>query len=272
MLKPSIRLYAFVAALLATGSPALAQFRPQPLGGAASPENYRIEASAGFWSPSTDMLISSESLGIIGSEIDFKRDLGLTDQRFGEIQAVLKAGRKHKFRFQRIPIKFAQETVLERRIVFNGQAYNIGVPVNSELNWKAYRFGYEYDVVSNDRGFAGFVLEAKYTDVRATLATPAFSEFAHASAPIPAIGGIGRFYVVPYISITGELSGFKLPESVAEGYKAHYLDFNLYGTVNFNRNFGAQVGFRTFDLGYLVEEDTGSFVLKGMFFGVVARY
>ena len=41
-------------------------------------------------------------------------------------------------------------------------------------------FGYEYDFVVKNRGFVGFVLEAKYTDVQVQLASPIASEFAHA--------------------------------------------------------------------------------------------
>ncbi len=37
-------------------------------------------------------------------------------------------------------------------------------------------------------------------------------------------------------------------------------------------NIGAQLGYRSFDVGYLVDQDTGSFTLKGLYFGVVARY
>jgi hypothetical protein len=33
-----------------------------------------------------------------------------------------------------------------------------------------------------------------------------------------------------------------------------------------------QLGYRSLDVGYLVKTDTGSFVLRGLFFGVVARY
>jgi hypothetical protein len=31
-------------------------------------------------------------------------------------------------------------------------------------------------------------------------------------------------------------------------------------------------GYRSFDVGYHVEKDTGAFTLKGIYFGVVARY
>lgn len=274
MLRSAIRLYGLLAAaLLLTASPALAQFRPRPISDPATGENYRIEGSAGFWNPSAAMTISSQSLGIIGTKIDFKQDLGLKDQRFGELHAVLRASRKHKFRFQYIPIKYEQQSTINRDIVFNGQLYRVGLPVNSALDWKAYRFGYEYDFIVKDRGFGGFILDFKYTDVRASLQSPTVSEFARAQAPIPALGGIVRVYAVPNIfSITGELTGIKVPDSVSKEFKAHYADLDIYGTVNFTNNIGAQLGYRSFDLGYLVDEDTGSFELRGLYFGVVARY
>jgi hypothetical protein len=272
--RSAIRLYgALAAALILTASPALAQFRLRPVSNPATGETYHIEAAAGFWNPSADMSISSESLGILGSTIDFKKDLGLMDTRFSELHLVLRPARKHKFRFQYIPIDYAQKGhMLTRTIVFNGQAYTIGVPVNSELIWKAYRFAYEYDFLSRDRWFAGFILDAKYTDVQATLQSPRTAEFTNARGPIPAIGGIARFYVVPHVSITGELTGIKIPDSVSEKYKAHYADLDIYGTVNFTNHIGAQVGYRSFDVGYKFKADTGSFVLNGLYFGVVARY
>lgn len=269
----STRLYAILtAALVLAAVPASAQFTPRATDDPATGEQYIIEGAAGFWRPTADMTISSEALGIVGSSINFKNDLGMTDQRFGELKAVFRPAKKHKLRFQYIPIKYSQSATLTRSITFNGQLYQIGLPVNSQLEWKAYRFTYEFDVVSRDRWFAGLLLDAKYTDVKAALQSPVVEEFAHARAPIPAIGGIARFYVVPNISITGEFSGLKIPDSISEEYKAHYADLDIYGTVNINRYIGGQIGFRTFDVGYLVEKDTGSFVLKGIYFGMVARY
>jgi hypothetical protein len=260
------------AALALTAAPAFAQFRPRPVTNPATGEQYRIEASAGFWSPSATMSISSEALGIAGTNIDFKQDLGLKDKRFGELHAVLKAARKHKFRFQYIPIKYAQQTTISRDIVFNGQLYPARIPVNSALEWKAYRFGYEYDFIVKDRGFGGFILDFKYTDVHASLQTPANLEFANARAPIPTLGGIVRLYPVSMVSITGELTGIKIPDSISKDFKAHYADLDIYGTLNVTNNIGAQLGYRSFDVGYLVDQDTGSFTLKGLYFGVVARY
>jgi len=98
------------------------------------------------------------------------------------------------------------------------------------------------------------------------------SEFVSAKAPIPTIGIIGRGYVTPNISITGELSGLTTGSIFGEDYKAHYFDFDLYGTVNFNDHVGAQAGYRSFNVFYHVEEDEGDLILKGLYFGGVLRF
>lgn len=264
------------AVLVFAATPAAAQYKPRPLNDPATGENYHIEASAGLWFPTADIQISSESLGLAGSSIDFKKDLGLTDKKMPALQLQLRPARSHKFRFQYIPIKYEQTATLKRDLVFNGQRYTLNLPLNSSLQWKAYRFGYEYDFIRTNKGFAGFILEAKYTDVTATLTAPRISEFARARAPIPAIGGVGRVYVVPNISITGEVTGFKVPKSIADkfskGSNAHYVDVDVYGTLNFTNNIGVQGGYRSMDLGYFVKPDTGSFKLRGIYFGAVLRY
>lgn len=268
----SIRLYLILTTLLVgTAVPASAQFQPRTLNDPATGEDYIIEGSAGFWFPKADMRINGEGLGIPGSDINLKTDLGLTDQRFSELHAVLRATPGFKLRFQYIPILYQQSGTLTRNIVFNGEIYRIGLPVNSVLDWKAYRFGFEFDFIRKNRGFGGLLLEAKYTDVRAELQSPVTSGFYHPKAPIPAIGGIVRYYIVPNISITGELSGIKIPD-VVEEISGHYADFDIYGTINLTNNVGAQLGYRSFDVGYLVDGSAGSFKLKGMYFGVVARY
>jgi len=222
-------------------------------------------------------VISSESLGIPGDDVDFINTLGITKSKFRQLKVVLRPGTKHKFRFEYTPIKYEAENTITRSFIFNGQEYTVGLPVTSEFTWKAYRFGYEWDFVYRDRGFVGLLLETKYTDISATLTAKVLgvtqTEFARARGPIPAVGIIGRGYIVPNISITGELSGF--PEIGTAGssrYGGKYYDFDLYGTINFNNYVGVQVGYRSFDVLYKVNQDSGTLKLKGLYFGGVARY
>lgn len=267
-----------ILATLCAASPAAAQYGARPLVGnnTATGERYNVEVGGSLWGPTPAIVISSESLGILGSQVDFVNDLGIEKATFKQLKVVLRPSTKSKFRFEYTPISYTAEHTITREIVFNGQKYTIGLPVTSDLTWKAYRFGYEWDFVYRDRGFVGLLLEAKYTDINASLSNAFIgTEFAHAKAPIPAIGLIGRVYPVPNISITGEFSGLKYRSDAViqnQDYGGKYFDFDLYGTVNFNDHLGAQLGYRSFDVFYKVKEDNGTMTLKGVYFGGVARF
>lgn len=270
--RVAISTLCLIASLAAV--PAEAQYAARGSSNRATGENYHIEIGGYLWNPTPEIAIASESLpGIVGDKIDFIADLGLEKKRFNQLKVVLRPAKKHKFRFEYTPIKFEQpDGVLRRDVVFNGLLYSVALPVATTLEWKAYRFTYEYDLIYRDRGFFGILLEAKYTDVKAELKNFFNTEFVEARAPIPAIGAIGRVYVAPNISITGEISGFKLPESIDENYRAKYFDFDLYGTVNFTDHVGAQIGYRSFDVFYRVDEDEGELKLKGPYFGGIVRF
>ncbi len=151
----------------------------------------------------------------------------------------------------------------------------MNLPINSTLDWKAWRFGYEYDFIYRDRGFVGFLFDIKNTDVSATLASPIRSDFARAQAPVPTFGAIFRVYPLSNISVTGEITGASvswLPTSLIKDTEGHFFDIDFYGTLNFTNNVGVQGGYRSFDIGYLLKTDSGDFKLKGPYFGVVLRY
>lgn len=294
MKTPAVRLSAgavavtaVLAALLFTPSTALAQYQPRPLNDPATGESYHIEAGVGLWFPTATIVVASESLGISGTSINFTNDLGVQDKRLPAVQLVLRPSRKTKFRLEYIPIKLQATSTLQRAIVFNGQRYNIGVPVNALMDWKAYRFGIEYDVVSRNRGFGGLILDVKYTDALVQLTSPVNNEFVEAKAPIPTIGAIGRYYVVPNISLTAEMTGFSLswlPASWVKDNSGHFVNVDIYGTINFTNNLGVQAGYRSMDVGYTLKStvptqcpatssgNAGCFTLKGPYIGAVARF
>src|SRR5882672_7505021 len=90
------RLYrwaALAAALFCFAAPAAAQYKPRAVNDPATGEKYHIEAGADLWWPTADMVVSSEQLGIVGSLIDFKKTLGLIDQRFPALQVQLRPAR-----------------------------------------------------------------------------------------------------------------------------------------------------------------------------------
>jgi hypothetical protein len=274
------RLFAFILCLFAglfLAAPAEAQYGARRASSnRATGENYHIELGVDFWNPKPDpVMIASEGLQIVGDSIDFVNTLGIEQTKFRQLKVELRPATKHKFHFEYTPIEYDAQKVVPISFKFNGQLFQVGIPVTTNLQWKAYRFGYEWDLYYGNRGFAGLLLDIKYTDIQATLTSSAVgvAQFTHARAPIPAIGFIGRGYVAPNISITGEFSAFKLPDKAlnTDAYSGKYYDFNLYGTVNLSDHFGAQVGYRSFDVYYKVKFDTGTMTLKGPYFGAVVR-
>jgi hypothetical protein len=260
-----------LSALVAAATPAHAQIPPRSLSDPATGERYHIEASGAFWNPTPAILVRSEGLGIDGSQIDAVADLGIVKNRVNEFRLVLRPATKHKFRLDRIPVHYEASALVQRTFIFNGQAYSIGLPVQTIFDWSTIRIGYEYDFVYRDRGFAGIILDTKATDIQVELTAPFVGvQFARARAPIPALGGIGRVYVAPNISVTFELNGIRIPEF--KDYRFKYVDFDLYGTVNVNDYVGAQFGYRSLDVLYQVKKDDGTLTLKGFYFGGVVRY
>jgi hypothetical protein len=261
-----------LAVALAFPAGLAAQYGAVPGGDLAIGETYRVELTAGLWNPTPDMVVSSPALGIAGTDIDVVDDLGVVRKRFGEFKAVLRPGRQHKFRFQYIPMSYDASTTIRRDLVFNGATYRVGLPVSSALDWKSYRVGYEYDFFYRDRGFIGVLADVKYTDVRVELDSPLGLEFARARGPLPAIGVIGRGYVVRMASVTGEVTLFNLFGSLGDDYEGRYLDYDVYGTVNFTDHLGSQVGYRSIDVHYDAKGDTGTLKLGGLYFSGVLRF
>jgi hypothetical protein len=270
----AIRLYVMCATalLLFVSSRVDAQYRPRRVSSAAVGENYGLEISAAWFNPAAEMSIASTAGAVTGTTIDLKNDLGLQDRSFGDFHLILRPNVRHKFRVELVPIKYSQTATPKSSFVFAGQTYVAGIPVASTINWKAWRFGYEYDFAVGSRGFMGMIVDVKYTDVSATLSNASGTQSTSVRAPIPAFGGILRVYPAARLGLTAELSGFKLPGSWIKSESGHYLDVNLYATVNVVNAFGVQGGYRSFDLSYTLTNDTGSFTLKGPYVGAVVRF
>jgi hypothetical protein len=265
-----VRTAALAAVLLFPAVASAQVAAPQPSTRAIG-EEYHIELSGGMWKPTVFGTISSEQFGLPGSNISFTEDLGFKDTAFMDGRLVLRPGKKHKFRIQYTPVSYSAESTLNREIVFNGIIYPVNVPVQSTFDWKVWRFGYEYDFIYTDRGFFGILLEARYTQMNATLRSPVNNEFSRAKAPLPAIGAVLRLYPIKNLSITAEASGLRLPD-IDPKYAAHYLDVDVYGTFNFTHHFGIQGGWRRMNTYLRVEEDRGDIKFQGFWFGGAIRY
>jgi hypothetical protein len=260
--------------VVALAADAQAQYRPPPSAGGVPGEEYHIEFAYGWWDAAPSLIVNSESLDILGTDVDLINDLGIEQHKLGKFDLVLRPGKKHRFRFQRLPIHYEADSVVTRSFVFNGQSFTVGLPVQTTADFDTYRFGYEYDFLYKSKGFIGALIDMKYTNVNVELTSPIGAEFTKAAAPIPTIGFVARGYLVPQLAITGEMSFFRVPDNLAQQIEGDgtYTDFDLNATYNFNRFVGTQMGYRRVNLFYDVERDSGTLKFSGLYFSAVVRY
>ncbi|MEZ5318198.1 MAG: hypothetical protein R2752_12420 [Vicinamibacterales bacterium] len=245
-------------------------------------ENYHAEIAFTFWNPALNGIVASEQFGIAGDDVNFVSDLGFEQKRFREMKIVLRPAKKHRFRLQYTPISYTADARLSRSIVFNGQNFDVSLPVSSQFDWKVWRIGYEYDAYYTPRGFIGVLFDVRQTRLNARLASPVAEEFTTASAPLPAIGVVGRVYPLPELAINFEVSGMRLPDIGQDytnsagltipKYEANYFDWDINGTVNLGENVGLQMGWRRITTLLRIESDKGDVKFQGLYFGAALRY
>jgi hypothetical protein len=274
-----IRLVATVLLSLLLASRADAQFR---VADPAPGEQFHVELGLMFWNPTPGLQIQTGGLAALGeSEVDFVQEFGIENERFSEFRAVLKAAKKHKIRVSHVLAEYNAATTLQRTIVFGGRTFPVSVPATADLQWRVWRFGYEWDFVASDRGVVGLVTELKFNQVSADLeAVGLGNELTEVSAPVPTIGALARVYPHKTFSLTAEFTGFKVPgflakkitDAIDDDADAKVFDLDVYGTVNFGSHVGAQLGYRSLTADYLFDEDAGDLELKGWYFGGLVRF
>ena len=224
-----------------------------------------------FWTPDPTLTLQSGDLtaatGI--TNIDFVQEFGIEKKTFPEIRFTV--GRSHKFRFGYVPVKYDADATIQRTITFRGQTFTVGVPASTEIKWDLWKFGYEWDFVSREKGYFGVIADLKYNKLEASIASPALARTAmtEQDAPVPTIGVAGRGYPHPMVSISGEFSGLKFN---SDEFEASLWDFDINAAVTFGRYIGVQGGYRMYTVDFTIEDDIGDLELKGPYIGAVVRF
>jgi hypothetical protein len=276
--RPCYRLHsvlptpAIIFFMLVAAPQAAAQSSDPDRADALSGDNYRVEFAAPYWRPAADLIVASDGRGVRGTDIDLKGDLALRDAAFWSFQCSVRAASRHTLRFEYLPIRYESSSTLLRDVVFNGIRYGRGVAVSSTFDWTSYRFDYQYRLLTRKQGFAAVMVEGRQTIVRLRLIAPEADESRRTSVPIPALGGVARFYPAKRVSVTGEVVGLKVPNSADKRYGGSYVDFTVYGAANLTPHVGAQIGFRSIHVGHFGESDAATLALPGVYVAAVARY
>ncbi len=264
----------FLVVLLAA-TRAEAQFQSHSDAGAG--EQYRVEFTLRFWSPTPQLSLSTGDLAGLGvGPVDFVQEFGLEKDRFTEYSVISKAG-KHKFRYGSIPISYSKEAVITRTIQFGGLTVPVSAPVSMNVDWRLRRYGYEWDFVSAGRGYLGMITDVKDNKFSANIeAGPYGSEDADVRVWVPTVGLGARAYPHRLVSVTGEfnieVTRFKGFDRLKTDWDGHFVDFDVYATVNAGHNFAILGGYRSLKVDYTSDTDTANMRMKGFYWGGNVRF
>ena len=262
-----------VLVVLSMAPRAEAQFSAPPA--IVPAEDFKVELGLMWWQPTPELSLTTGDDRV--GTVDFVREFAIGEESFREFRAVLKPARKHKVRFSYVTFRYDQDAVLERTITFQNLTFPVSADANADINWDLYRVGYEWDFISRSRGFVGLVTELKYNRVEADVTasgqvlgqTQSLSASVNQNAPVPTIGGIGRGYLGQYVSVTGEFTAFKYE---GDEFRGTFYDFDVYGAAHLGKYVGAQVGYRSVSVDFLVDNDAGDMKMKGPYFGGFVRF
>jgi hypothetical protein len=244
---------------------------------AGAGEQYHVEFSLRFWSPTPQLSLSTGSLATLGiGPVDFVQEFGIEKQRFTEYNVTSKAG-KHKVHYGSIPISYSKDAVITRTIQFGGLSVPVSANASTNVDWRLRRYGYEWDFVSASRGYLGLLTDVKDNKFSASItAAPYGTQSTDVRVWVPTVGLGGRVYPHRLVSVTGdfgvEVTRFKGFDKLKTDWDGHFVDFDVYGTVNMGHNVAVQGGYRSIRVDYTSDSDTANMRLKGIYWGGNLRF
>ncbi len=157
----------------------------------ASSSAFEIGARGYYWFPSLDGNVKVDEAAIIGTTIDFEKDLGIEDENYPSVEVFLGGGRHH-LSLTYTNIDYSGKKTLTRDIIFDGKTYSISDLVESSIEYRIMDLHYQYDFLNLENVGAGFslgiVFQVKYLDGEVGLKTTGIDEKEDFTLPIPMIG------------------------------------------------------------------------------------
>ncbi len=216
-----------------------------------------VEAEGRYWFSTLDANFISSDLGVIGSNVDLVKDLGLDeDEAFPEGRITLNLG-KHRLRYGLMPLEWDATTTITKEVKFGGQTYTASTSVATNLKADYHRLGYEYDFIDILNNRLGVIFEVKYFDFEASLKATGLDELESLKAPVPTIGIAAQFGLPAMFSIAGEVTG------IGTGGDLYLYDAEVgvvYTPAPFIRLSG---GYRIFELHVEDGDDEATLTLSG---------
>jgi hypothetical protein len=171
-------------------------------GNEVDPDRLHVRANWWFSLPS-GYFKSSGREG--GDQIDLHRDLGFGSYSTFSGSVDWRFARKHHLLLLASPVNSSRRTTLTRQIDWQGDTYDAGVTVDTDVHSFLFAPGYEWDFLRRSQWALGLMAQLNILDTSATITGTASVNGQSATrtskgsliAPIPAVGPRVKFFPIP---------------------------------------------------------------------------
>ncbi|GBC84504.1 hypothetical protein HRbin11_00933 [bacterium HR11] len=134
----------------------------------------RLELEGRLWGPTLTAYARTAVADRLATDVDLKRDLGVSDRRFPEARLTWSIGRKHRLRLAYTAIDYQGDRVVQTTVRFRGRTYEFGTRVASAFRLRYLRFGWTWRLIDLGDGVVRLepLLDLKGLRAEGSLTTP----------------------------------------------------------------------------------------------------
>ena len=208
----------------------------------------------------------------IGTEIDFKADLGIKDEDFPDLRFTWYTGPKSKLRLAYTQVAYSGDKNIERTIEFGGSTYTVGTRVITDLDVKYLRLGWAWQFINiaNGKVKFGTLVEAKgfFIDISldAPNLIPPIKESEKFVGGLPTVGAALDINPHKVVNVFAEVSG------IYAGEYGYFLDGEAGVKIIPIKNVSVVGGYRILDFKAEDDPDFVKLRISGPFVGVTLRF
>jgi hypothetical protein len=199
-----------------------------------SPTEERVRLSLGVvrLSNNTNFQIDS-SAGLPGTPVNAEDQFGLDKSDYeAKIQATVRAGERHRLRFDYFSLDRSGHTTVTNPIVFRDVVLQPGDPLQSDLSIRTFGITYEYSFLHNDRYEVAATIGVADTDIsaraRVQTATRHVDQTEDQAGPVPMIGLDATYVISKRFYVDGRAQYLKVRVNDINGTLGVYEADALY--------------------------------------------
>lgn len=234
---------------------------------ALSDELLSVKAGYQMLEPEGSIAVSDHGFG---SKLDVDQDLHLDDSEelFGEVALQLGNSR---LTFSYLPIEFSGSGTIPFSGSYNGQVFNIGDQVSSEIKLDLYDVGYTYYLINMDdvptRFQLGIEFSVKLADLEVNFSdsVTGLNENDSLMVPLPTLGIRSRIALADLIGINLRAGYFQYDDN-------SILDADIQLEYSPLPSAGIFVGYRFFDIDVDEKDLYVSLEISGPYAGLMIRF